>query len=634
MTTTIDTPEQQLSRLFGSYRAEWLSERLFDLYSEPAYWPELLTERPCILVGGRGTGKTTVLRALSYEGQYRMHGGAPSAIDSLRFIGFYSRVDTNRVRAFRGHELSEDGWISVFAHYLNLAMAASVLEFATWYGLHKSNDLFDASTCAQIAVSLNLEEVNSQSALFSRIADATDRLEAEINNIGEASPTGLSMPKAPIDKMMARLNEQLPGRHFFFLIDEYENYSDYQQSVVNTYIKHSDPLFSFKIGVRELGFRVHSTLNPDEQLISPADYIRVSIEERLSGEAFSEFARSVCNGRLSLVGTPTERVVGDIAVLLPGLSLDEEAKLLGVDDAIDRELEVAKPAGHAAEIEHFRASSPLDQLLVLRWARLEGQSVDLAVHDYLADPQKWATRRNNYGYALLFTIWRGRGKRGIQKYYAGWDTIVSLAASNIRYVLELVEQGLLLHLREGGALGEPVSAAEQTQAAIAVGRKNVRELEGLSVHGANLTRLVLGLGRVFQILAADPLGHTPEVNEFELSDPGDGTPKMREADEVDELLISATRHLAVLRRPGTKVAVDALSDTRDYDYRLHPIFAPYFVFSHRAKRKLSLSGKEVLGLVKDPRATIRAIVTRQNRSAEAELPEQLRLFAAYFTDDA
>ena len=60
----------QLSQLFGSYKAEWLKEQLFDLFTEPQYFPELMTARPCMLLGGRGTGKTTVLRSLSYEGQF------------------------------------------------------------------------------------------------------------------------------------------------------------------------------------------------------------------------------------------------------------------------------------------------------------------------------------------------------------------------------------------------------------------------------------------------------------------------------------------------------------------------------------------------------------------------------------
>ena len=43
-----------LSKLFA-YRAEWLKEKLFDLFTEPSYFPELDSDVPVVLMGGRGT---------------------------------------------------------------------------------------------------------------------------------------------------------------------------------------------------------------------------------------------------------------------------------------------------------------------------------------------------------------------------------------------------------------------------------------------------------------------------------------------------------------------------------------------------------------------------------------------------
>jgi len=57
-----DTDLEKLNSLFGSYKAEWLRSKIFDLFAEPSYFPELKDNRPCVLEGGRGTGKTTVLR--------------------------------------------------------------------------------------------------------------------------------------------------------------------------------------------------------------------------------------------------------------------------------------------------------------------------------------------------------------------------------------------------------------------------------------------------------------------------------------------------------------------------------------------------------------------------------------------
>ena len=58
-----------VSKYFES-KAEFLQDSLHELYYEPFYFTKLNSSSPFILEGGRGTGKTTTLRALSYQGQW------------------------------------------------------------------------------------------------------------------------------------------------------------------------------------------------------------------------------------------------------------------------------------------------------------------------------------------------------------------------------------------------------------------------------------------------------------------------------------------------------------------------------------------------------------------------------------
>ena len=122
-----------LSEVFGAHKAEWLGSRLFDLYEEPIYFPRMTTARPCVLVGGRGTGKTTVLRGLSYEGQYGIGKRDNASIVNWPYYGFYYRIDTNRVSAFQGPEASDTQWIRMFAHYVNLILCVQVMRFLSWF---------------------------------------------------------------------------------------------------------------------------------------------------------------------------------------------------------------------------------------------------------------------------------------------------------------------------------------------------------------------------------------------------------------------------------------------------------------------------------------------------------------------
>jgi len=132
-------------------------------------------------------------------------------------------------------------------------------------------------SCDRISVSLCAERVSTLSELHEQLTFSKLRFESFLNNLSEDNIPPLSMQGAPIDELIGELKQlpQFKSKHFFFLIDEYENFTDEQQVVLNTLIKHSGSNYSFKIGVRELGWRMRATLNPNEHLNSPADYVRI-----------------------------------------------------------------------------------------------------------------------------------------------------------------------------------------------------------------------------------------------------------------------------------------------------------------------------------------------------------------------
>ena len=82
-----DNIKGKLEEVFGSYKAEWLKKDIFKFFTEPSYFPMLKGNYPWVLQGGRGTGKTTVLRGLSYVGQYEIMHSDISAFDENTFIG-------------------------------------------------------------------------------------------------------------------------------------------------------------------------------------------------------------------------------------------------------------------------------------------------------------------------------------------------------------------------------------------------------------------------------------------------------------------------------------------------------------------------------------------------------------------
>lgn len=621
-------PNQELSRLFGMYKAEWLNGQLFELFTEPAYFPDLRSQRPCVLIGGRGTGKTTVLRGLSYEGQFALAGRDAAAIPTWEHIALYYRVNPNRVTAFKGPELTEEGWTRCFAHYMNLLLCGKLVDFLTWYSLHTGVEpRLASSDLNNLGIALHLAPATSITELGSHLKSAMIAFEACINNIGDGELPPLSIQGAPIDALTASIaaTPELSGRTFAFLLDEYENLLDYQQRVVNTLIKHSEGPYTFKIGVRELGWRIRETLNTNERLVHPADYQRIDIGEQFNESTFREFADKVCNSRLNMAiaATGSARTIRD---LFPRYSDEEEALKLGVRDSLHdvyKEVSLGSDSSLQATVTEME---PLKLYFLKLWANGQGLNLLEVLTEYQLNPADWQIRYDNYKHSCLFAI--RKGKRGIRKHYAGWDVFCLLASGNIRYLLELVHQSFLVHFEERGSMTGEVTPEHQTIAAERVGKKNLTELEGVSVEGARLTKLLLSLGRLLQVMAADPVGHTPEVNQFCIA--SDTPEQMTQVtSDLESLLKAAVMHLALVRQTGSKLVDEA--DTREYDYMVHPIFAPFFIFSHRRKRKMKLTSSELLGLVRAPADTIRAVLAKTGRSEQPSLPDQLLLFQGFFS---
>lgn len=627
--------EEKLKQLFA-YKAEWLDRRLFDLFTEPSYMPALTTPRPCVLIGGRGTGKTTVLRGLSYEGQFVLRGADPAEVRRAPFFGIYYRVHTARVSALDGPERTEQQWERLFGHYFNLVIVREVLRLVSWCEETLDVELtFDPQEIELLSASLGAPACNSLSELAAAVRLLLVQFEATINDVDDATVAKATSAGAPIELFFEILSTKplYSGKTFFILLDEYENLKNYQQRVVNTLLKHAGPPFTFKIGVRELGWRDRSVIGGVEKLISPADYERVDISAVFTGDVFREFAVRVANERLvRLEQRPESEQAWDVRDLLPSISLEEEAKEFGVEERAGAILDRLGPTLTASRLQALRSLPPLQLFLFEYWAKAQGSTLEAMVADYFANPRRWETRYVNYKYSMVFAL-HTRGRR-INKFYAGWDTFVQLAAGNIRYLLELLEASLLAHVRAENSLG-PVTPRRQTVAAQDVGRTNLEELEGVDAHGAQLTRLVLSLGRVFQIMARQPSGHTPEVNQFylveesvEVDEAEDGESPVTPA--LQQLLTSAVTHLALLRSPGTKLLDEA--SIRKHDYMIHPVFAPFFQFSHRRKRKMQITPSGLWALVTQPHRGIPQVLARSRRSQDEDIPDQLLLFESFYGD--
>lgn len=614
----MDINKKSLEEVFGSFRAEWLREKIYSFFNEPGYFSYLNLPKSCVLLGGRGSGKTTALKCMSYEGQYALNSYNRVC---PKYVGFYIKVNTNTVTSFSGSGVSEEDWVKFFTHYINLTICEEIANYIIWRVEQLGCDNYEGIDFEKICRSLGVTPVRDVYSIRDCIDDARVKMELYINNLGPERPI-LSSRQTPITIFLSELKniEGHSKTSFYIIFDEYENFLDYQQRIVNTLIKHGGENYFFKVGVRELGWRVHSTLGNDETLISPADYERIHIEETLK-DTFVDFAREVCESRIRthLQKEGASIRIEDIFTQLP---VKDEASLLGV------EARVRDIKGYIESLPQYEYLKELHDHELYVFYELNNGDFNSAIKELKAYAERKRTaidRYDNYSYAFLFSIAK-KGAR-IRKYYSGINTLALISSRNIRFFMQLLNECIRLHIEEGHSPTSPISPQTQTIAASAVGLTYLRELEGVSTQGAKLSKLILGMGRLFQIMAANPVGGKPECNQFDVTN--SASPAYTNNDELDKLLSDAVMHLALVRTQGTKLMTEG--DTRSWDYSPHPIFAPYFCYSHRRKRKLSIVDEDILALIDKPQLTIKKLLGRRSELAEETLPAQMSLFDAYFS---
>ncbi|WP_053071592.1 hypothetical protein [Cellulomonas sp. A375-1] len=504
----------------------------------------------------------------------------------------------------------------IFGHYVNLRLATAIVEFLEWAPKNTALSETDLQIdFADVCTSLSMPAVESVSEFSRSLKRALLEFETAVNNIDDGRVPTLSVQGRPLQQLLEAIDAAGPLRNktYYFLIDEFETLSDYQQRCVNTLIKHSgDSNYTFKIGVKETGHRERATTNLRETLVEPADFATIDIRASLKDRDFATFAERVCAQRLARIPETGDL---EIAAILPSISIEEETRLLGGELRAER-LRTRLTGG---SLESFESFTLLQQVFAGYWAESRDEPLDETVREFAGNPRLWRDRVNNHGYAMLFTL--RRGVPGRKKYYAGFETFVTLADGNIRYLVQLVGEALQANLAKGKALDAPVDASTQTEAAQEVGLRALKNMPGASTEGAQMTKLILSLGRVFGVMASHPEGHAPEVNQFRV-EKGDDEWTLR-------LLNSGVMQLALSRFPGDKRAGYS-GETREWNYQLHPIFAPYFVYSHRRKRRLTLSASLLRKLVEEPNKGIEALLGKTDRSADSELPEQLTLFGGFY----
>ena len=233
---------------------------------------------PRIVLGGKGTGRTHIMRHFSAPVQAIRGGDDPiGQVTKDGVLGIYvlcSGLDSDRFGG-RGH--SPSVWRSTFAQYADLWLAQAALgafstitkmqpvSLAEQKAIHDDAHklIHGGSTDCDATIACLQEDLYAiQRSIDLSVNNSALNLNAPLDFTILSSPGDLVFG---IPAIIRRHYEPMENLLFLYLIDEFENFDEKQQEYVNTLVREKQPGTSFMVGVRRFGLRTLKTLGGGEE---------------------------------------------------------------------------------------------------------------------------------------------------------------------------------------------------------------------------------------------------------------------------------------------------------------------------------------------------------------------------------
>jgi hypothetical protein len=259
---------------------------------------------PRILLGGKGGGRTHLMRYFSQPVQELRHAGeAPDAVLNEGYFGIYLRCSGLNAGRFGGKGVSDDVWAGVFAYYMDLWLAQ--LALATCARVSASLEEFrevESSLCADIVGLFDTYELSppaTTAELIDQLHAIQRDLDFAINNAALARELSIviraSRGRLPlgVPQVVAQHMPRFASVTWLYLIDELENLTLAQQRYVQTLIREKESPASFMLGTRLYGLRTFTTYSADEENKEGSEYETFHLD-RFYIQRFSQF-RQFCN---------------------------------------------------------------------------------------------------------------------------------------------------------------------------------------------------------------------------------------------------------------------------------------------------------------------------------------------------
>ncbi len=286
---------------------------------------------PMLVLGGKGSGKTHLLRYCSFELQKLRAGGSMlSKIQQDGFLGVFMRCEGLNANRFSGKGQTDELWNSIFEHYMDLVLADLLLSHVdTILSNNSASTRGRAGFCKALRGLFNpvsLPGLATVDELIQFLRELRAQIDVEVNNCAIKKSLNVNI-LCTRSRLVFGVPELLRA-HFpafkdiivLYLIDELENFSVDQQRYIFTLLRERKGPASFKIGARLYGIKTYSTFSGDEVIKEGSEYERLALDELLrDNKKYPEFARKLVAARVAHILLSQPEDADKVAAKLPSM---------------------------------------------------------------------------------------------------------------------------------------------------------------------------------------------------------------------------------------------------------------------------------------------------------------------------
>jgi len=605
---------------------------------------------PIFLFGGRGTGKTTVLKYLSFEIQekefimIKRSDLSRFLGDDRDFLGVYYRFDGPQLAAFNFGQ-PDYQCLEIFRMFIELVLSQRYLwmieELITKGAIKKFDEKL---LCKNICITVFGQEIPSLETISSireNLASNQFQLEkyrdevalAENSILPSVIPRGRLIFELP--NVCKNAIRELQNMKILYLFDEYENLTVQQQMLINTLIKHRKYNMTFRIGCRLEGIKTYATLSEEEYLKKNDDFRSLIFEDvlRTTKSSYRDLLIGIAEKRLlhneefKKYGiTNIEKILGES----PSME-HEAAMILAESDDKTRHLTYnGVKYGQKKSIDRIFDSiscpgQPLIEKLnlMLLHRNYPPSKIHSMMNSFIKKERKsilykqYANLYEKNKMTLLFQLISDYRPR--QKLYVGFDVYATLSSGIIRNFLELCYHAFNLALfneKDSLLRGNPISVKNQKEAAYLLSEKYYTDIDSITGgFGHKITILVDNVGSILRGLHKDPLISEPEPTYFT-------TEYVNLDAETKEIMDTATKWSVFQKTKSMKTKAKAQAHL--VDFVINRLLCPKFSISYRKRGRTMIVPKDLHKLILGNEEEQRQVREKISKIKESNREKNLR----------